>query len=172
MSYQHKIKGLSDTKRLFLWCEKLLSNLHYIRDYRLNKKTVDHDCREWCRYFSGYWVSYLISGKFWCLITQLPGAGIRKIWIELKSFRQSVATGAVNGLHVIEVKKKFNRSGVFLRTTEWCFSIRNPAALRLIDLSIFFRLNLILIFSCCIHVLPMVLYFWQRYPLAPKFELQ
>ena len=89
-----------------------------------------------------------------------------------KVYRESVAAWNVNGLHIVETEERFNRSGVFLRTTEWRFSIRNPVALRLIDLSTFFRLRLILIFSCCIHVLPMVLCFWQRNPLAPKFELQ
>lgn len=41
------------------------------------------------------------------------GAGMRKIGVELKSFRQGVATRAVNGLHIVEMKKRFNRSGVF-----------------------------------------------------------
>ena len=41
------------------------------------------------------------------------GAGMWKIGAELKSFRQGVATRAVNGLHIVEIKKRFNRSGAF-----------------------------------------------------------
>lgn len=95
-----------------------------------------------------------------CLIKQLPHAGMRRVGVESESFPRGVAARNVNGLHVVETEEIFSHSGVFLRTTEWCFSIRNPVALRLIDLSTLFRLRLILIFSCCIHVLPMVLYFW------------